>query len=59
MNKNSYTLDCVMWIATAAAVIAGLIITERIAVFWFLLIPLIGTMAIRSDGKKNGGHKDD
>ena len=33
-----------MWVAVSAAIIVALIITSRISVLWFFIIPMLGGM---------------
>ena len=48
--KNIYT-NAAMWLAVGAAVVAAVVMTERIAPLWFFVIPFIVCIYERQGGR--------
>jgi len=59
VNTSVAIVNATMWIATASAIIAGLILTERIAILWFFLIPALSAMTTKYETTKGSEAKDE
>ena len=51
-------INAAIWLGVSAAVIAAIISAGNTAALWFFLIPLIGTVGIKTETPKNNEHEE-